>query len=290
MRSPCSLRSCPAKAWYVEMLGSPLRARAAPGSGSGSRPPALTSTFRARSASSPAALLVKVRPSTWSGATWPVPTSQTTRAAITVVLPEPAPATITCGAGGAVMHAVCSGVNGIPSSSLSSSGSVMRADTPVRLSVATDTTERPGTSGGQGRQGGDKTDKRPHPPSLHHVASLRAGAARGAERAALAVRPGARREALVEDASGRGGEQFADPLPVGRVLRLDLGRGVAAILLGGALPQLDQFGAAGFGAAVLEETVDGPLAHGELIDGQLGVVCDLAAGHRLLAGLEVDDV
>ncbi|GAA2929271.1 hypothetical protein GCM10020221_26360 [Streptomyces thioluteus] len=41
-----------------------------------------------------------------------MPTSQTTRAAITVVLPEPAPATITWGAGGAVMQAVCSGVKG----------------------------------------------------------------------------------------------------------------------------------------------------------------------------------
>ncbi len=93
---------------------------------SGSVTPPVTSALRTRSASSPAALLVKVRPSTCSGATWPVPTSHTTRAAITVVLPDPAPATITCGAGGAVMQAVCSGVNGMPRSSLSCSGSVRR--------------------------------------------------------------------------------------------------------------------------------------------------------------------
>lgn len=94
---------------------------------SGSVTPALIKALRTRSASSPAALLVKVRPRTCSGATWPVPTSHNTRAAITVVLPDPAPATITCGAGGAVMQAVCSGVNGIPRSSLSCSGSVIRA-------------------------------------------------------------------------------------------------------------------------------------------------------------------
>ncbi len=101
---------------------------------SGSVTPALISALRTRSASSPAALLVKVRPSTCSGATWPVPTSHTTRAAITVVLPEPAPATITCGAGGAVMQAVCSGVNGMPRSSLSCSGSVIWAGTAEKAS------------------------------------------------------------------------------------------------------------------------------------------------------------
>jgi hypothetical protein len=37
-----------------------------------------------------------------------VPTSQTTRAAITVVLPDPAPATITPGSRGATMAARCS--------------------------------------------------------------------------------------------------------------------------------------------------------------------------------------
>src|SRR5690348_12944069 len=100
--------------------------------------PACARALRTRSDSSPAALLVKVRPSTCSGATCPVPTSHTTRAAITVVLPDPAPATITAGASGAVTHASCSGVKGMPSSSLSCSGRVMRADTLVRLSGAAD--------------------------------------------------------------------------------------------------------------------------------------------------------
>lgn len=117
---------------------------------SGSVTPAATSALRTRSASSPAALLVKVSPRTCSGATWPVPTSHTTRAAITVVFPDPAPATITCGAGGAVMQAVCSGVKGMPRSSLSCSGSVRRGDTPQRLTGATDNPRsrtKPGTLG-----------------------------------------------------------------------------------------------------------------------------------------------
>ena len=47
------------------------------------------SRLRTRSASSPAALRVNVRPSTWSGSTMPLASSQTTRAAMVSVLPEP---------------------------------------------------------------------------------------------------------------------------------------------------------------------------------------------------------
>ncbi len=72
--------------------------------------------------SSAAALLVNVSPSTRSGATRPVPTSHTTRAAITVVLPDPAPATITTGSSGAVIAASCSSVYGTPSSATRSDG------------------------------------------------------------------------------------------------------------------------------------------------------------------------
>src|SRR5882757_3330844 len=138
---PWSLSSWPAKAWYVAICGSPGGCSGSPGpggSGSGSVTPAWTSALRTRSDSSPAALLVKVRPSTWSGATCPVPASHTTRAAITVVFPDPAPATITPGASGAVTHANCSGVNGMPSSSFSCSGRVMRVATLVRLSGPAD--------------------------------------------------------------------------------------------------------------------------------------------------------
>ncbi len=118
----------------MEISGSPAPSSGpVPGSkASGSVTPAFTSALRTRSDSSAAALLVKVSPSTCSGATCPVPVSHTTRAAITVVFPDPAPATITCGAGGAVMHASCSGVNGMPSSSLSCSGSVMRGSDTLR--------------------------------------------------------------------------------------------------------------------------------------------------------------
>ena len=70
-----------------------------------------------RTASSAAALFVNVRPSTSSGRTAPVPTSHTTRAAITVVLPDPAPAMTTPGSSGAVIAATCWSVNGTPNSS-----------------------------------------------------------------------------------------------------------------------------------------------------------------------------
>ena len=75
--------------------------------------PAAARAVRTRSDSSAAALRVKVSPSTSSGRTSPVPTSQTTRAAITVVLPEPAPAMITPGSSGAVIAASCWSENGM---------------------------------------------------------------------------------------------------------------------------------------------------------------------------------
>ena len=57
--------------------------------------------------SSPADLVVKVSPSTWSGVTCPVTTSQITRAAIREVLPEPAPAITTAGSSGALIASHC---------------------------------------------------------------------------------------------------------------------------------------------------------------------------------------
>ena len=63
-----------------------------------------------RSASSPAALRVKVSPSTSSGATRPLATSHTTRAAIVSVLPLPAPAMTSMDSSGASMIAACSRV------------------------------------------------------------------------------------------------------------------------------------------------------------------------------------
>ena len=75
-------------------------------------------------ASSLAALVVKVSPSTWSGVSRPVATSQTTLAAITVVLPEPAPAITTAGSSGAVMAANCcaENVNSVPITARNCSG------------------------------------------------------------------------------------------------------------------------------------------------------------------------
>ena len=80
--------------------------------------PARSSAVRTRVDSSAAALRVKVRPSTCSGRTAPVPTSQTTRAAITVVLPDPAPAMITPGSSGAVMASSWAAEKGTPRASM----------------------------------------------------------------------------------------------------------------------------------------------------------------------------
>ncbi len=76
---------------------------------SGLRPSA-SRRERIRWASSPAALRVKVSPSTSSGRTNSFATSQSTRAAIVSVLPEPAPATTSAGASGASITARCSSV------------------------------------------------------------------------------------------------------------------------------------------------------------------------------------
>ena len=65
-----------------------------------------------RSASSPAALRVKVSPSTSSRRTMPLATSHTTRPAIVSVLPLPAPATTRAGAIADSMTAACSAVGG----------------------------------------------------------------------------------------------------------------------------------------------------------------------------------
>ena len=98
IRRPCSATNRAAKASYVMINCSPDSSTPAAG-----MTPACRSASRTRADSSAAALRVNVRPRTSSGRTAPVPTSQTTRAAITVVLPEPAPAMITPGSSGAVI-------------------------------------------------------------------------------------------------------------------------------------------------------------------------------------------
>ena len=87
-----------------------------------------------------------------------------------------------------------------------------------------------------------------------------------------AVLPRGGREPFVEDLAGSRGQQVADPLPLGavqRLLSLHLGQGVAAVPLRGALAQLDQLGAARFGPCAGAGVVDGALAAGELVDGEL---------------------
>ena len=82
-----------------------------------------SSRTRTRWPSSAAAFLVNVRPSTRSGRTTPLATSQTSRAAMVSLFPEPAPAITASGRGGAPMTAACSAVgSGSPSSRASCTG------------------------------------------------------------------------------------------------------------------------------------------------------------------------
>jgi len=89
------------------------------------------------SASSAAAFVVNVSPSTWSGRTKPFATSQTTRADIVSVLPEPAPATTTAGASGAPITAACSAVGGGRPSAAASVGVTSPTSTVLPIAPAT---------------------------------------------------------------------------------------------------------------------------------------------------------
>src|SRR5690606_31544636 len=125
---------------------------------------------------------VNVRPSTSEGRTWAVPTSHTTRAVITVVLPEPAPATTTPGRSGAVTISSCSSLNGTPSTS--QRWSVSRSRTAG--AAASDGSELTGLPrGAVGAVGGQQ------------VGALGLGGAQGRELAVLAVAAGRAREFLV---------------------------------------------------------------------------------------------
>ena len=94
------------------ITGSPAQGPRSSSAGAPASPArrSASSRVRTRSASSAAAFLVKVRPSTRSGRTMPLATSQTSRAAIVSLLPEPAPATMASGPSGAPMTAACSDV------------------------------------------------------------------------------------------------------------------------------------------------------------------------------------
>jgi hypothetical protein len=73
-------------------------------------------------------------------------------------------------------------------------------------------------------------------------------------------------------------------------LGLHLGEGLTAVLLGGALTELNEFCAAGVGTFALEGLVHGSFADGELVDGELRVVGHVGRARCLFAGLEVDYV
>ncbi|MFU0804539.1 MAG: hypothetical protein ACFWTS_03390 [Pseudoclavibacter caeni] len=108
-RSALSWKSALANALYVETSGCRSRSTS---STSPDRASA-RSAWSMRWASSPAAFRVKVSPSTWSGRTTRLATSQTTRRAIVSVLPAPAPAMTSAGRSSAnSMTARCSGVGG----------------------------------------------------------------------------------------------------------------------------------------------------------------------------------
>ncbi len=54
-------------------------------------------------------------------------------------------------------------------------------------------------------------------------------------------------------------------------------------------PELDQLGAAGLGAVVGRQAVDGPVVDGELVEAELDVPLDRLVGGLGPVGLEVDD-
>src|SRR5215469_15675548 len=99
------------------MTGSPASSSlSSPGAMSSPARRRPASRTRTRLASSAAAFLVKVSPSTRSGRTNWLATSQTRRAAIVSLFPEPAPAITAIGVSGVPITAACSGVgSGMPS-------------------------------------------------------------------------------------------------------------------------------------------------------------------------------
>src|SRR5690606_20114849 len=101
--------------------------------------------------SSMAALRVKVRPRTSAGSTSPLATSQTTRAAIVSVLPDPAPATTRWASGGASMTAACCGVGGGVPTAWARSAADQR--TVVVVTAAPAPRAGAGRSAGRGRCG-----------------------------------------------------------------------------------------------------------------------------------------
>ena len=110
---------------------SPVPASPVPSTGTARR--SRSRRERTRSANSAAAFLVKVSPSTRSGRTIPLATSQTSRAAIVSLLPEPAPAMTASGPSGAEITAACSGVG---SGSRSSRASWAGPIGPVPIGLA----------------------------------------------------------------------------------------------------------------------------------------------------------
>ena len=116
---------------------------------SGVSKPALVRFFSIRSDNSDVALLVNVKPRISSGLTSPPATSQTTRAAITVVLPVPAPAMTTHGLSGAVTALCCSAEMGIPSRDAMSTSSfrISSVDSVMRPSRAVEVLQSRSPSG-----------------------------------------------------------------------------------------------------------------------------------------------
>src|SRR3954452_24367997 len=291
IRSPCSATMPAAYPWYVATVGAATanRSRSA-GSVSGCFASAPSRSLT-RAFSSPAALRVKVSPSTASGATSWLATSQATRAAMVSVFPEPAPATTTSGRStGADTTPACSGDGAYAS--------------PQRVATSAGLSSRGGSGDSAvGRPGRSKLSCVTAPPrrrssSLclrvlrpwatsrarspgHLPAGLLHGTA-APERAPLAVGVGAGGEAAAAHPLPHLGDELTRPgLPgvdVGRQRRLVV---FLRCLLRPA--DLQQCRAAGDGAVPGER----PLGDRDLIGRQLSVL--LHGARRRLAGLEVDD-
>src|SRR5215469_7132322 len=258
-----------------------------------------------RSASSAAAFLVNVSPSTRSGRTIPFATSHTSRAAMVSLLPEPAPAITAIGPSGAPITAACSGVGSAAPSSRASWAGLYRAAGAGLSGVAPAAGPcRAGPAAGPGLMVRPRSPRGAleAPPSFVARSSVQAAPrpsarSRGHLRAALVYRAAGRDRADPATGVGRGvehrpGHSLRHGLhEIPRPARFRVA-GQRALLLHprpGGQPgpaHLHKLGAAGPGQAQVLERAQ---HHGELVDAELRVPVQLLIGRAARPGLEVHD-
>src|SRR5215467_14035092 len=242
------------------------------------------SRARTRCPSSAAALRVKVRPRTRSGRTMPLATSQTSRAAIVSLLPEPAPAMTASGSSGAAITSACSAVgSGSPSSRARCPGSyrtVLMASPAGHRARGARTAAR-----ARGAPGSTAHRRSRAPGSPGHLLAVGVDGAAGPDRAVPASWVHPRLEQRARHARRHGLDQVACPVRfrvVGqRLLRLHPDPGGQA-----RVAHLDQLCPARLGQA---EPLERPEQDGELVHAELGVPVQVRGRHRGGPGLQVHD-